>query len=532
MRITHQIKGMKIEKDVDSSAPLEMFFSNKQGSMLFYDVAKDSVGYYARVGCSVLKVIDDICFEGGLSGVVNRFHSLGISRKGGEYDLFVPHYMDAFMVTGLGKQPVELVFDVAKLGCGSVKDCSVTEKNGLVVLTFSRSEGGAVSVVVIGDCMSYDSKKSKGQLLLHVLSPRFTVAVSDDEDGAVRQANHLLENSDRIMELQEGTLPAKQLGADDASLAYACALNGIDNMFLHGSSSVMKKRFPFFSDLSGLHAILATNAFLSDGEFRMVKQTLDNEFHEISSRLTEGKADVHEVAWPLYLLGKFMNRLCAHDKLYNYYSPEEIKGLSTRMVGMIGLIEHNSMVSDKIDTLALLASLYDLAYSLTKSEKYGSVSEGLRKRCKDILLDDVFRIRKTSASIDNVFSVFMTAYVCPNILTQSEWTECFDIVLDRFNHNFKSLRGKMPARGKSAVDIELFGLSSLAAIVLRRVDAKRYASVVGDVVRMNTSETLFKGLIGRPSSSYDLSVDPSNAFIGNRHLMNNVLFVELLRECA
>ena len=180
-----------------------------------------------------------------------------------------------------------------------------------------------------------------------------------------------------------------------------------------------------------------------------------------------------------------------------------------------------------------MLSMYSLAFALTKDDNYLQAEQELRNKTQKLIQESLDLIKNKGLDIHTVISIFMTAYVYPVLMGKDEWKECFDSVLDLLHNNFNTLKSKLAEKKQTFLDLELFGLASMAATVLYRTDPEHYEQQINHLLKMNLEETLYKGVIGRPTSAFEYNMNPETGkVIQNTHLLNNALFLEMLRECA
>ncbi len=554
MKLKHQFQRHSAEKEVNDTAPLGIFTSNKLGGMMFFDAKRQLTQYYASIGNKPIKTIHNIAFEGQIISLNNRFHSLEIETDKHKYGLFAPYYMNAILITPGPGTPLRLEIDTRDInGKEGVKSHEVSQKNGRIIIKsiISSPEDGSVSTVytaIQGEKMTYDHDNKKGNtsFSIDVMSSKITIAMSLTEQEAIVTADHLFQNENRIKEIQQDYITTSTDFSDsESALAYACVLNGTDHMLLpdqeKGNALIP---IPHFSKVDSFYTTMAVHALLIEGEYGTAKNTLLAELERQQRRTQEGKASFEETAWPVLALGRFLNKLSADGKLYKYFSQEDIKKTAKTIESIAGLISQKYNGKPYVETeyglnlesQALALAVYSLAYALTKSDEHRRKEERLRKDTRMLFLEHTVTgmEERGRATKSDVLSIFLTAYIYPLLLDKEEWKESINKLLDRMHNDFRTLRSKMLEETQdSPLDLELFGLTSLAAIVLNRVDPEHYERQVNNLLRSLVNDTLYKGIIGRPTSAYDHDVDlEKEEMISNTHILNNTLFLEMLRECA
>ncbi len=535
MRVSHQLREKKVQKEVNTR--LGAFLSNKIGGMLFFDSDKDLTQYYARINNRTIKTLHNLEVEGKIKGVSHKFHSIGIERDAHEHELFVPHYMNSFMITSKKEEPFRLALELKDVEDGNVMtDHEVAEKQGRIIIT-SASDRGKVYTAIQGADLKYDYKKKP--LAIEVMSPRIALAFSDNEEDALASANHLFMNEQKIKDMQEKCIPSSaKFDDEETAMAYACVLNSTDYMFFQQKDKLQGvSPLPFFSNVASPHTSIATHAMLMDGEFSLVKRSLINELENQYNNTEE--RGFHETAWTMLLLGKFLNTLCGQNKLYKYFTQDEIRGMAQKIVVLTELVKEGQLQeedpAEKLESAALVMSICDLAHALTKSGSYLENGEALKSRARSLLKKTMSEIDARGSVTEEEFkSISLAAYTHPVLLDHDEWKACFDKLLGLMHNNLDVFKGKMiTARAQEPIELELFGLKSLAAIVFAKLDKEHYSPQISQILKEAVEEVLYKGIIGRPTSAYDHTTDVENeTLIENKHLLNNALFLEMVRECT
>jgi len=302
---------------------------------------------------------------------------------------------------------------------------------------------------------------------------------------------------------------------------------------------------PHFSSVTSPHTAIAAHALLSEGEFGLVKRTLMRELKQQQRRAEKGKGSFEEIAWTMFLFGKMLNKLCSRSKLYTYFSAEDVKTVAEIISSLTETLRQtyfksgltvNTEHGNDLQSHALMLSIYNFAYALTKDPHYLRQEKDLREHTRDMLYDKVLKDDNPGQHLkkEDVRSLFLTAYIYPILLDEDEWKRCFDGLLERMHNSFQTLQNKMLSSDEqSLLKLEFFGLTSMAATVLYRIDPEHYEEQINQLLRASVTEVLYKGVIGRPISSYEHDLDVDNpSMIENAHMLNNALFLEMLRECA
>jgi glycogen debranching enzyme len=203
-----------------------------------------------------------------------------------------------------------------------------------------------------------------------------------------------------------------------------------------------------------------------------------------------------------------------------------------------------------VELEALRLQSYHVAakmFSLFGGSKYNTLKKRLREKVRSAfwngraLADGIDRENGTA---DHAITpnVFLAAYVYPELLTRKEWITCFDTIIPRLwlewggfatidkNHHLFHAHstGENPAsyhRGDS-----WFYLNNLAALVLYRLNKKKYHTYIQTIVAASTQEILWRGIVG-----YHAELSSASVFAPQGSLAqcwSSALFLELAAEIA
>lgn len=545
MKLKHHFKDHHIERDLHESIPLGFLLSNKTGGLMFFDAKKDRTQLYFRIGDTTLKIIDDIHAEGSIEEVGNRLQSLSVSRGEPKTEFFIPHYMNSLVITSEQGMPVNITFDVKGIDDRTrFGNHETYEKEGRLVVRSSSRKGRAVYTAIQGSKLLCEAKTKKSALTINLMSPKTVLAVAENEAKAISEANHVMQNEQKIRSLQEKYVSSGTDFRDpETALAYACVLNGMDHMLLPDQTREdCVTPLPVLSHVTGHHISIAAHAMLLEGEFGIAKKTLLSEIDKQQNIMEKGSSTFETAAWPVVMAGKLMDRLCSRKKLYTYFSPEDVKSFADKVSRFTVLAEDkhtkHGLVACKdgsryIEDQALMLSVYNLAFALTKDDQYLESEKKLKSKTQKLINEKLADMEQGKLDIHDAVSLFTAAYAYPPLMAKEEWTCAFDKLLHSMHNNFGVFRRKLLKQEDALLNLELFSLTSMAATVLNRNDPERFEKQVNKLMRSNIKDALYHGIIGRPTSSFRHSVNPEKeAVIQDKHLLNNALFLEMIRECA
>jgi hypothetical protein len=528
MRISHQFRHYRAERDIP--IPPSFFISNKIGGMLFFDSKKDEIQYYSKVGGSLFKIIDDISVDGKITAIHNQMHTISISRGDKRSEIFVPYFSNSLQIKNDTKHPIQVKLDIRNVSSKGARQYEVKENEGRLIIC-SEGKDDTIYMAIEGDSLKYDhnAKDKKKPLALYLLSQKISISVSDNEDEAIKMAAHLQTSEQDIKRVQENYLGfEKDFKDHDKAIAYSCVLNATDGMFsqdTHGTEAIDMS--DHFSNAGKLHKTMAAHAVLMEGELHMAKSVLLSEIHRHIT--TSDSINILEAAWSCVLFGKFLNSLCKTKQLYDYFSPEDIKSVALDVSALAAMIQSAHDGNDaNIELNALLLSVYDLVHVLTKSGRHTENAKQIKIRTA-LALQNKINAQESSLTAYDASSILLTAYIYPNLLPAGEWKGAIDKLSGLLD--FKAAAASRQRLDSGTFNIEHFGMSCITATVLNRTDPDGYKQKVDSILNDAVSHILYSGLIGRPTySASDIKHPDKKGMISDEHLLNNVFFLEMMRE--
>ncbi|MBR9705796.1 hypothetical protein GOV14_02055 [Candidatus Pacearchaeota archaeon] len=224
-----------------------------------------------------------------------------------------------------------------------------------------------------------------------------------------------------------------------------------------------------------------------------------------------------------------INKLHKKQLLEKYFSKGDIKKIVNKLRVFLKL-EMNNHVNDKfvnsnpketwmdsidragvnIEMQALQLSMYKLIFGITRNPLYKEMENELKSKVKEEFWNGKYL--KDNLSEPTIRpNVFIAAYVYPDLLTVKEWESCFENVLPKlwlkwgglatidksspdFNESYSGENPKSYHNGDS-----WFWINNLAAVVLLRVNKKKFKKYIDKIVKASTTDILWSGMIGHHS---------------------------------
>jgi glycogen debranching enzyme len=193
----------------------------------------------------------------------------------------------------------------------------------------------------------------------------------------------------------------------------------------------------------------------------------------------------------------------------------------------------------RIEIQALQLSMYALAHKLTKKPEFKKLEEKLKEKVRKIFWNgrlladgkDEFTVRP---------NIFIAAYVYPELLTEEEWSICFENALNElwlpwgglssiskdsplFIDSYTGSNDRSYHRGDS-----WFWINSLAAIVMHRIDKKKFSSYIHQIADASAEEILWHGALGSHAEISSAKQLESHGCLNQA--WSDAMFLELFRE--
>ncbi|MBU1204761.1 MAG: hypothetical protein KKE93_02540 [Nanoarchaeota archaeon] len=401
---------------------------------------------------------------------------------------------------------------------------------------------------------------------LTLKTDKVVLSFSKNKEKAKKEADYVFRNIERLKKKQrdyyESLLKTKNKLKGDSLIAYLCALNSLDSLVVNDKG--IFAGLPWFFQFWTRDEAVSLKALILQGNFNLAKNIL---FRHLKSVLHDGKLIIKpdsllrsadSAGWISKRAEDLIYILKSKKILKNNLTKKEIKKIEERIGHSLDFMikyhtrEHlvfnnaketwmDSLQRDgfRIEIQAMQLSMYKLMYELTNNRIYQELESDLKKEVrkkfwnKKYLADglDDFTIRP---------NIFIAAYIYPELLAKKEWIICFDNILKHLWNNWgglstidkKSLLFRPEHTGENNESYHngdsWFWINNLAAIVLYRLDKKRYKKYIDKILEASTKEILWQGAIGHHSelsSSKELRSEGCLA-----QAWSAAMYIELINE--
>lgn len=243
---------------------------------------------------------------------------------------------------------------------------------------------------------------------------------------------------------------------------------------------------------------------------------------------------------------------------FNDLKPNELQELKERFCGAShGLVKNHTkaglVVNEDLDTWmnslgrrgpslenqALALALYHSIYQLTQNNYYWLLETELKNKTREHFWNgqEFLDAGRDNATRPNVF---LAAYLYPELLKKEEWIKCFQNILPRLwlewgglatvdtgSSLFQPYHSGQDSASHHNGD-SLFYLNNLAALVLHRLDSRRFQFYIDKIFKASVQDILWQGAISHHSEmTWANKLQPQGCW---SQASSAALFCELAKE--
>ncbi|MFC1801379.1 amylo-alpha-1,6-glucosidase [Nanoarchaeota archaeon] len=536
MKIKHDFGELVSEKEVRGG---NFILTNRIGGF-YYSSLKTKYGGWHIFEGEMFKILEG--FPGKSEYLENNFYQ--VNRKGSVLEEFFFPFGENSLVYGSSKA-VEFVLDVRKAYDGRVwgRKYEVSVEDGKMVIKFvkrtdKREDGsngerefemfvvvnGVGSIVGEWDEKEYELDKNRKSLskrsvyrAIKFKPGRYVISAGLDKERVLARNKYVVENWEELRKKQReyfGTFL-------NEGLVEFCLATGLDSLVNSLDSGSLFAGLPWFFQEWGRDAAIASGALISEGEIDLAKKILFNLLEKVSDDGLLLANDESKLASADALGWVFLRFMGLLDKLKD----DELKLVKSKLVWVIerlltyhtkDKLAYNGKLETWMDTTdrtgacieiqALRLAMYKFAFELTRDRKYKVLEEEMRKEVREKFWDGEILVDRLG-SLEARPNIFIAAYVYPELLSNQEWSDAFEHVLERiwldwglatidvksskFVSSYSGEDNKSYHNGDS-----WFWVNNLAALVMHRVNRDKFKSYIHKILEASKNELLWGGCIG------------------------------------
>jgi hypothetical protein len=525
MKITHFLASQKeYEKEVNDASFL---LSNKLGDYLWMNKNVESryEGWFCRLDEKMYRFIETIEIEdgGNVIEIKNFFNHIERKRENINETFSLSDSTHSFIYELNEEKNVRIFFDMREsYSSMPAKEYKVKREKDFLIIEFDphlylaiKAQNGECIKEDLNRFYTYDQRRNsppferkvyKGLLLF---GKKFIFAVADTKKGAVKEAEKI-------------TL--KNIFKEKKDIDFLCAKKSLSNLLLSKEKGVYAGLPWFFHFWQRDEAISLKSIIDIDSEigkeifFRLLKNGL--------KKGPGGVRNMDAIGWTIKRTDDIFSFLNTVEKekvkreIKKYL--EEFLWAFTEGGLFVNRAYETWMDSIKrdgarIEMQAMKLNMYKTAGSLSKrkSEKdfYKKLELEMCKKVREIFFDgnnlyDGYYPREKRLDKTIRPNIFIAAYIYPELLSKKEWINCATNALDNLwlswggvstiDKNSKSFSNFHTGEVSSSYHQgdSWFYLNNLIAIVLYRLDKKKFKYYIRRIIDASKEELLSMGAVG------------------------------------
>ena len=557
MKVTHFLTTRKkIEKEIDTASFL---LSNKLGDYLWMSGNTKSryEGWFCRLDEKMYRFIEEIEVEdgGNVLAVGNFFNHIERKRENIEEIFYLSESSHSFVYELTEKRNIRIFFDV-KESYSSLpsKDYTITREKEFLIIKFDphlylaiKTQQGDDIKEIINKHYSYDQSRNSPPFTRNVYKglllsgKRFVFAVASSKKDVLREIKKIV---------------LKNNPKEKRDIDFLCAKNALDSLFVQKENGVYAGLPWFFHFWQRDEAISLKS--VTEIDKNIGKEVF---FRLMESGLKKGPGGVRNID----TIGWAVKRAENIFPFLNVSEKEKIKRKIKKYLEEFlwaftedGLFVNQSYETwmdslkrdgARIELQAMKLNMYKTLRLLAREKSEKDFYEKLESEMKS-------KVRKAFFDGENLYdgyypkrsqlekvirpNIFIAAYIYPELLSKKEWIKCINNALDKLwlpwggvstldktDVNFCDWHTGEDSRSYHQGD-SWFYLNNLTAIVLYRIDKRRFKNYIKKIMEASREEILFMGAVGCHGEVSSASELRSEGCVNQA--WSNALYIEAKRE--
>ena len=561
MKIIHSFKNRKAEKMVEQDT--SFLLTNKKGGYCYLSGKPESryQGVFFNKDFRMYKVIDNIKTGGEVEELANNFSEVR-RKKGNLTETFFMPYGFNSLVYELDKESdAEIVLDIRESYSspefGRIYD--IYEEDGRIIVKY-RQEGEFECFLIISGHKSYeqickwikqehelDRKRNSPPFEKHVFSAlkvkcsKLVFSFSFNKEEAVKENKQVYEDTAKLKIVQAKQIEhlfnrnesqLKKIKDKEAQIAYLCALNSLNNLFVETSGHEgVFAGLPWFFQFWARDEAVCIKAL---SKIASINKIILRAISNINNNLSRyQKGEMISADFP----GWIIKRIHELDK--KMLNEEEVRRVFEKLDDGLSFNGAKQTWMDTIDRIGARIEINALKLAIIESSKKQELEDRFRFKVMEAFWNGSYLMDGSSDSAIRP-NIFIAAYIYPELLKREEWVDCFKKVLPRltvgwggiitidkesplFHSEHTGEDSKSYHNGDS-----WFWINNLSAISLYRVDKKNFKTQIKKIIKSSVTEILWKGAIGCHSELSSASELKSEGCISQA--WSAAMFIELIDE--
>ncbi len=593
MKISHNFTKPKISFEKNkTSKDITAFTTNKIGGFLnISDSAKSRYEglFFSDKNFNIFKTIEEIePVEGGLTKKIeNNFYEIKRVRKNLDETFFFPNSFNSLVYQASKEAQIEITFDFKKLFANPEfgKFYNIYEDKNCLIIEFKQKNDFKIYLAIKAEKLNYkkldewiekeyiyDKERNsppysqfvfKGLLLK---ANEVVFSTSTEKNKAIDEAKLVFSKIEQLKQRKKKTIEklfndrfSKKIEDRNVYIAYQCAKNSLYSL-LNFTGAKIEKRYRLFAGLPwfaqfwkrdefiSLKSIYDTHLLTTSQVKVLIFDALTKMAKKDQNLLKNQNADSY--GW----LFKRINELLELKK-FNYLEKKALSKIIKKVIEISeekykkdGLIMAETK-STWMDTLkrnygpieiqALHLSIYNLAFKLTKKDKYKEMEKELLERVR-LFYFNKGALADCRGDFTQRPNIFLSFYIYPEMLEKSEWESSFENALkhlwlkwgglstlsktsDYFNEHHTGEDPTSYHNGDS-----WFFINNIAALSMFELNKKKFGEYINKIIEASAKDIISYGAIANASELSDAqNFKPAGSPM---QAWSSATFIELIRK--
>ncbi|MFH1642138.1 MAG: amylo-alpha-1,6-glucosidase [Nanoarchaeota archaeon] len=517
MKITHILNNKSVNNNVCCSSFL---LTNKKGSYCFFGKQSRYNGIFFYYKGQMYKVIDSLIVSPKITHLQNKFGSVELRSK----DLaqnFLMH--DNSLICELSHEHIiELVLDIRKSYSMPQfgRFYSITNENNKVVIRYE--EEGSFSCYLVLNSPDFeitdnwfekkypdDEKRNSFPYSSYVYSAlkvrtnKLILTFSFDKEKAIKENNYVINN---LSKLKNVKTKFNRKGNGQIAMAYSCCQNSLNGLMV--SNTGIFAGLPWFFQFWARDEAISLNSAIDMKQIKLILGRLLSEITPCKNPvnyINGSTSSADAFGWILKRAYEFDKQLFRKN-LKNLILIKENSDLIVNNPGETWM-DSLDRSGIRIEIQALYLNILRCIFNLTKDQKIKRLEERYKLKVKSNFWNNQYLIDGVS-DITIRPNIFIAAYVYPDLLSRLEWIRCFETILPRLWLNWGGLstidkKSPLFCSKHTGEDPKSyhngdswFFVNNMAALVMHRIDKRRFNKYINKIMQASTKEILWMGAVG------------------------------------
>ncbi len=567
MKVVHSFGESKVGRNIREDAGF--ILTNKIGGYCYFTSKPASryQGVFFNENFRMYKVIEELKLANAPSvrELKNNFFNFERKRRKVIENFFIPFHYNSLVYELNKEKEIEIILDVRE----SYKNpefgryYEISEEKGKIIIKYKQENEFECYLVINKNeykktcnwfLQDYPADRERNSFpdqlyvfsALKIRARRLVFSFSFDKKKAIQENDYVLKNLKKLRDAQKENLKrifvnAPKIRDTETKLAYLCALNSLNDLTVSinnvpGIYAGLPWFFQFWVRDNAI-SLKALSLIEKGASEKILMRLLDRIKSNGKTLNKYPVGDSHSADAP----GWIVKRGYELDKEKLKQKIENLKNIKSFAASSETWMDSLNRGGDRIELRAVSLNVYHVLFNLTKNKKYMNLGNKLKAETKkEFLVNGMLKDGINDETIRP--NIFIAAYVYPELLTRGEWTTCFQNALNRLwllwgglstvDRNNPLFCGKHTGENPMSYHNgdSWFYLNNLAALVLHKINSKKFRQYINRILNASVNEILWKGAVG--SHAELSSADKPDSEGCPAQAWSAAMFIELVDELS